>query len=117
MLLRLDLIAVDLSQALSIDEVVHRIGERIARTPPGQWVVTSARWHESRLVEQRFPRRDELDRAYSAFQEDRIDSITAGKLADLVVLEADPCRVEPEAIRDIRVLETPGQWAHRLRGI
>jgi len=29
-----------------------------------------------------------------------------GKLADMVVLDADPCQVEPEAIRDIRVVAT-----------
>src|SRR5579859_3916226 len=57
----LDLISVDLSGARSIEDVVHSIGARCAGTAPGQWVVSSARWHESQLAEDRFPRRDELD--------------------------------------------------------
>jgi predicted amidohydrolase YtcJ len=58
----LDLVAVDLSGARSLADVFAAMGERAAATPAGQWVVSSARWHESQLVEQRFPRRDELDR-------------------------------------------------------
>jgi hypothetical protein len=44
--------------------------------------------------------------AYAAFEEDRKGSIEVGKLADLVVLDADPRAVEPEAIREIKVLQT-----------
>ena len=33
-------------------------------------------------------------------------SISVGKLADLVVLDADPTKVEAEKIKDIAVLET-----------
>jgi predicted amidohydrolase YtcJ len=44
--------------------------------------------------------------AYAAFEEDSKGSITPGKLADLVVLDADPLAVQPEAIRDIRVVRT-----------
>jgi len=47
-----------------------------------------------------------LGSAYAAFQEDQKGSISPGKHADLVVLDADPCAVEPEAIREIRVLLT-----------
>ncbi|MBV8714574.1 MAG: amidohydrolase family protein [Chloroflexi bacterium] len=47
-----------------------------------------------------------LGSAYAAFEEDRKGSIMPGKLADMVVLDADPCQVEPEAIRDIRVVAT-----------
>jgi hypothetical protein len=36
--------------------------ERVEASEPGAWVTTSSRWHESQLAEQRFPRRDELDR-------------------------------------------------------
>jgi predicted amidohydrolase YtcJ len=47
-----------------------------------------------------------LGSAYAAFEEDQKGSISPGKHADLVVLDADPCAVEPEAIREIRVLLT-----------
>jgi predicted amidohydrolase YtcJ len=44
--------------------------------------------------------------AYAAFDETRTGSIEAGKLADLVVLDKDPRAVEPEALREINVLQT-----------
>jgi hypothetical protein len=44
--------------------------------------------------------------AYAAFEEDQKGSITAGKHADMVVLDANPLLVEPDAIREIRVLQT-----------
>jgi predicted amidohydrolase YtcJ len=44
--------------------------------------------------------------AYAEFQDAIKGSLTPGKLADFVVLEADPLAVAPEAIRDIRVHET-----------
>jgi len=47
-----------------------------------------------------------LGSAYAAFEEDQKGSISPGKHADLVVLDADPCAVEPDAIREIRVLLT-----------
>ena len=57
----LNLSAVDLSNAKSIADLLRAIGERAAVTPPGEWVLSSSRWHESQLAEQRFPRREELD--------------------------------------------------------
>jgi len=47
-----------------------------------------------------------LGSAYAAFEADQKGSISPGKHADLVVLDAYPCAVEPEAIREIRVLLT-----------
>jgi predicted amidohydrolase YtcJ len=44
--------------------------------------------------------------AYQYREEASKGSIKAGKRADLVVLSADPTKVEPDAIRDIKVLET-----------
>src|SRR5437870_11744717 len=39
----LNLAAVDLSGAVSIDEVLGAIGQRAAQAPPGQWVVSASR--------------------------------------------------------------------------
>ena len=58
----LNLSAVDLSETKRIADVLRAIGDRADVTPAGQWVVSSSRWHESQLAEERFPRRDELDR-------------------------------------------------------
>jgi predicted amidohydrolase YtcJ len=44
--------------------------------------------------------------AYSSFEEDLKGSLTAGKLADIVLLDNDPHAVDPDAIMEIRVLRT-----------
>jgi hypothetical protein len=44
--------------------------------------------------------------AYSEFGEQEKGSITAGKLADLVMLSDDPFRVDPRSIRDLKVVMT-----------
>jgi predicted amidohydrolase YtcJ len=52
---------VDLSRTRTVDDVLRAIGERVAATPPGEWVTTASRWHESQLAERRFPHLRELD--------------------------------------------------------
>jgi predicted amidohydrolase YtcJ len=44
--------------------------------------------------------------AYASFEEDMKGSITAGKLADLVILAADPHETDPDQIKNIPVLRT-----------
>lgn len=44
--------------------------------------------------------------AYVYFEEDRKGTLTAGKLADLVILDANPLTVAPNAIKDIKVVST-----------
>ena len=53
--------------------------------------------------------------AYAAGLEDRLGRLAAGHLADLVVLDADPYRVEPMALRDLKVAGTmvDGVWRYR----
>jgi len=44
--------------------------------------------------------------AHEYFEEETKGTLEPGKLADLVVLDQDPLKVDPTALRDIRVLET-----------
>ncbi len=44
--------------------------------------------------------------AYQYFEETRRGSLRPGKAADFVLLDADPLAVQPDRLRDIRVLET-----------
>jgi predicted amidohydrolase YtcJ len=54
--------AVQLLGAKSIADVQTAIGERVARTEPGKWVMASSGWHESILDEGRMPTCQELDK-------------------------------------------------------
>ena len=47
-----------------------------------------------------------IDAAFSGFEETIRGSIEPGKIADLVILSADPTNVVPEAIRDITIIKT-----------
>jgi predicted amidohydrolase YtcJ len=54
--------AVQLLGAKTVADVQAAIGERVARTEPGKWVMASSGWHESILEEGRMPTRFELDK-------------------------------------------------------
>jgi hypothetical protein len=47
-----------------------------------------------------------MGNAYAAFEEGIKGSLTPGKLADIVVLSADPFAVAPGKLKDIEVLRT-----------
>lgn len=55
-----------------------------------------------------------LNGAYASFEEDRKGSITAGKLADLVVLGQDPLKVNPMSLVEIPIERTMagGRWVY-----
>ncbi len=55
-----------------------------------------------------------INGAYASFEENQKGSITAGKLADLVVLGRDPLRVDPMELIDIPIERTMagGRWVY-----
>lgn len=44
--------------------------------------------------------------AYQFFEEDKKGTLTAGKLADLVILDRNPLKADPMTLKDIKVVET-----------
>jgi predicted amidohydrolase YtcJ len=56
-----------------------------------------------------------INAAHASFEERLKGSIEPGKLADLVVLDRNPCAVDPWTIRDIRVERTiiGGETVHQ----
>ena len=44
--------------------------------------------------------------AYQYFEEDRKGTITEGKLADLVILDKNPLKIDPLNIKDIEIIES-----------
>jgi predicted amidohydrolase YtcJ len=44
--------------------------------------------------------------AWQLYSEHEVGSLEAGKLADLVILDKDPRKVDLDTIKDIKVLET-----------
>lgn len=47
-----------------------------------------------------------INGAYASYEENAKGSLTAGKFADFVILEKDPHDVDPNSIKDIRVVRT-----------
>jgi len=47
-----------------------------------------------------------INGAYEYFEEDTKGSLKAGKMADLVILDRNPLKVEPDQIKEIKVVET-----------
>ena len=47
-----------------------------------------------------------VNAAYQYFEEDVKGSLREGKVADMVVLDSNPLKVDPVGIKDIRVLTT-----------
>ena len=47
-----------------------------------------------------------VNAAYQSFEEDSKGSITPGKVADFVILDANPLTVEPGSLNNINVMAT-----------
>ncbi|WP_224488958.1 amidohydrolase [Robertkochia flava] len=56
--------------------------------------------------------------AWQHFEEDSKGTLTEGKLADLVILDKNPLKVDPMTLKDIRVLETikEGETVYKWKG-
>jgi hypothetical protein len=70
-------------------------------------------WYgEQRLTVAEAVRAYTLGAAYAGLMEHRLGSLSAGKLADLIVTDRDIFACDPMAIRDTRVLGTMvgGEW-------
>ncbi len=68
--------------------------------PPGGW-----RPQEALTLEQAL-RGFTVDAAFAGFAEDRVGSLARGKLADFIVVDADPFKVEVAELAEIEVLRT-----------
>ena len=69
-------------------------------TPAGGW------YPEERIDLETALRAYTVNNAWAAGREDRLGSLSVGKLADLVVLDRDPFGIAPSALDDVKVLLT-----------
>jgi len=76
---------------------------------PGGW------YPEQRLTVNEAVRGFTLGAAYAGYMEDKIGSLQAGKLADVIVIDRDIYSGDPMDIKDTQVLGTMagGEWKHR----
>jgi predicted amidohydrolase YtcJ len=83
------------------------------------WATTNRLTRSGRILgpEQRLDTYEALraitaDAAYQYFEEDRKGTLEPGKLADLVILSANPLQTPPGELQELQVLET---WSHGSR--
>ena len=87
-----------LSPIAGIDAAVTR--RTIDGKNPGGW------FPEEKITVEEAIRAYTRDAAFAAFEEKEKGTIVAGKLADFVILSADPFSVKPEEIERVRVIAT-----------
>jgi predicted amidohydrolase YtcJ len=73
---------VGMARFATVAEVLDHIGQRVAETPAGEWLVF---------------------RNFDPAVQEGLDELT---FADLVILDQDPRAVEPDSLKDIKVVET-----------
>lgn len=97
------------------DAPIAEIGDPVFGAEPlfGIWCAVNRTTRAGRVIgpEERVTPREgirafTINAAHASFEERLKGSIEAGKLADLAILERDPCAVDPWAIKDIRVVRT-----------
>lgn len=84
------------------EEPLRNISVAATRTAPSGRVLAP----QERLTVAQGLRAQTLDAAYQLFADDVLGSIEVGKYADLVVLSADPCAVDPEDVAGLTVRAT-----------
>ena len=84
-----DLDYVSLEQAGSIGELVQALREAAARTPAGEWIISSRCWHETHLREGRLPTARELDGATGLAAGDLGHRARLPAFADIVGFRGD----------------------------
>jgi predicted amidohydrolase YtcJ len=87
---------------ISAADPMLRIGDMVTRKS-SHGIVYGA---EQRVTVQEAIKVWTLDGAYATFEENAKGSITPGKLADFVVLGADPRSVAPDDIKHVAILQT-----------
>ena len=87
---------------VSVSEPLLRIQDMVTRTSAEGKVYGA----KQRVTAEEALRAWTLGGAFASFEEDRKGSITVGKLADFVVLSADPTQVPSSRIKDIQVEKT-----------
>jgi predicted amidohydrolase YtcJ len=84
------------------EEPLRNISVAATRTAPSGRVLAP----QERLTVAQGLRAQTIDAAYQLFADDVLGSIEVGKYADLVVLSADPCAVDPEDVAGLTVRAT-----------
>jgi len=94
--------AADPSKKNSPMEEIHKAVTRIGESgvPPAEWQL------DQRVTVEQALRLITIDAAYGTFEENMKGSIEVGKLADLVILSADPLATPVEQLTDIEVVMT-----------
>lgn len=71
--------------------------QKLDGTPKGGW------YKEQALSVDQALRAMTIENAYGAFQDEKLGTLSVGKWADFIVLDKDPYKIKPSALKDIQV--------------